>query len=159
MIRAIKLVLKEKTTFDLYFLDGVVKRYDILKLAEKYPQINALKDRQLFLKGTLAGWGTIIWNDDLDIDTETVYEFGTDVSDEYKDIDIVVIGYKIKLRRLELFMSQEDLARKVGIDQSDLSKIEKGNANPSLKTLIRISEGLNSDLVVSFKEKENHKSK
>lgn len=158
MAKAIKLVLKEGTTFDLYFLDGTVKRYDILRLAKKYPQLNALKDRNLFLKGKLPDWSGVEWNDELDIDSQSVYECGTDVTNEYNDIDIVVIGYKIKLRRLELFMSQEDLANKVGIDQSDLSKIEKGNANPSLKTLLRISEGLDSNFLVTF-EKRKNKSK
>ena len=43
-------------------------------------------------------------------------------------------------------MTQEELAKKIGIDQSDLSKIEKGAANPSLKTLSKIAKGLDSKL-------------
>ena len=101
MKQAIKLVLKEDTTFDLYFLNGVVKRYDILSLSDKFPQLNALKDRSLFLKGKLLGWGGVVWNDELDIDSETVYEEGIDVSNEYDDIANVVIGYKIKQKRIE----------------------------------------------------------
>ena len=62
MIEAIKLVLKENTLFDLFFNDGSIKRYDILTLAKKFPQLNALKDRKLFLKGHLIGGG-VIWND------------------------------------------------------------------------------------------------
>ena len=127
MIEAIKLVLKENTLFDLFFNDGSVKRYDILTLAKKFPQLNALKDRKLFLKGHLIGGG-VIWNDELDIGEETVYEDGIDLTNEYDDTDIynIIIGYQIKQKRLEQFMSQEELAMKAGIDQSDLSKIEKG---------------------------------
>ena len=44
MQKAIKLFLKENTTFDLVFLDGSVKRYDILSLADKFPQLNELKE-------------------------------------------------------------------------------------------------------------------
>ena len=146
MIKAIKLVLKEGTTFDLYFNDSTVKRYDILNLSDKFPQLNALKDRELFLKGKLIGWSGVYWNDELDVDALTVYEDGIDVSKEYDDIDIVVVGHQIKEKRLELFLSQEELASKIGIDQSDLSKIEKGIGNPSLKTLIRIANGLNSKI-------------
>ena len=87
MIIAIKLVLKEGTTFDVYYLDGFVKRYDILWLAKKFPQLNALKDRELFLKGHLLGWSTIQWNDELDISTEDPYYDGEDVTDEYDDIE------------------------------------------------------------------------
>ena len=150
MEKGIKLVLKEGTTFDLYFLSGVVKRYDILSLADKFPQLNALKDRALFNQGRLLGWGGVVWNDELDISSETVFEEGVDVSNEYEDIEATVVGYKIKQKRIALNLSQEELAKKVGIDQSDLSKIEKGNANPSIKTLSRIANGLNSKATVTI---------
>ena len=150
MKQAIKLVLKEDTTFDLYFLDGVVKRYNILSLSDKYPQLNALKDRNLFLKGKLLGWGGVVWNDELDIDSETVYEEGIDVSNEYDDIANVVIGYKIKQKRIELRLSQQQLANIINIDQSDLSKIEKGIFNISVKMLNRIADGLNCKLDISL---------
>ena len=150
MKKAIKLVLKQGTSFDLYFLDGVVKRYDILTLADKFPQLNALKDRDLFMQGKLLGWGGVVWNDELDISSETVFEEGKDVSQEYDDINSVVIGYKIRQKRIELNLSQEELAEVVGIDQSDLSKIEKGNANPSVKMLSRIANGLNSKAVINL---------
>ena len=149
-IQAIKLVLKEGTTFDLYFMDGSVKRYDILSLADKFPQLNALKDRKLFLTGKLPGWGGVIWNDELDVGCETVYEEGIDVSDEYDDIDIVVFGYKVKHRRHEFLLSQSELANKIGIDQSDLSKVEKGLANPTYKMMKRIANALDCDLDIDL---------
>lgn len=150
MIVAIKLVLKEGTTFDVYYLDGFVKRYDILWLAKKFPQLNALKDRCLFLKGHLLGWSAVQWNDELDISTEDPYYDGVDVTKEYDDVENVIIGYKIKQRRLELNLSQSELATKIGIDQSDLSKIEKGNANPSIKMVYKIVCGLDSKLSINI---------
>lgn len=150
MKKAIKLVLKEGTTFDLYFLDGIVKRYDILSLADKFPQLNALKDRKLFEKAKLLGWGGVIWNDELDISSETVFEDGLDVTNEYDDVESVVFGYKIKEKRIQLHLSQQELAEKVGIDQSDLSKIEKGISNPSLKMISRIADGLNLKASISL---------
>ena len=47
-------------------------------------------------------------------------------------------------------MSQEELAEKIGIDQSDLSKIEKGSANPSIKMLSRIANGLKSKASITI---------
>lgn len=145
-IKATKLVLKEGTTFDLYFWDGKVKRYDILSLANKFPQLNALNDRLLFLRGKLWGWSVVVWNEDLDVSVEDVYYDGVDVTDEYDDVELVTIGFAIKEKRQSLRLSQEQLARKIGIDQSDLSKIEKGNANPSIKTLKKIAKGLQCKL-------------
>ncbi len=151
MLKSIKLVLKEGTTFDLYFIDGTVKRYDILSLADKFPQLSALKDRELFLKGKLLGWSGVYWNEDLDIECDTVYEEGVDVSSEYDDINNVVIGYKIRELRRSADLSQEELASKAGIDQSDLSKIEKGTANPSIKQITRVLSALNQKLTVEAK--------
>ena len=37
-----------------------------------------------------------------------------------------------------------------GIDQADISKIENGNANPSIKTLTRIASAMNMNLKIEF---------
>ena len=150
MNESIKLVLKEGTTFDLYFYDGKVKRYDALWLADKFPQLNKLKDRKIFEQAKLFGWSGVMWNRELDIDCDTVYDEGIDVSNEYDDIENVVLGYSIKKRRLDLELSQKQLADKIGIDQSDLSKIEKGLFNPTVRMIERIAKGLDSKLKISI---------
>ena len=152
MIKAIKLIIKENTNFDLFFIDGSVKRYDILSLSDKFPQLNELKNSKLFLTGHLIGWSGVFWNDELDVSSETVYEDGIDVTNEYDDTDImnIIIGYKIKEKRLQQELSQEELASKSGIDQSDLSKIERGTMNPSIKMLKKIASGLGLELKLSF---------
>ena len=68
MKRLVKIYFRNGTTFDTLFEDGIVKRYDILKLARAYPQLNSLNDRDLFLKGKILGTSGIKWNDNLDID-------------------------------------------------------------------------------------------
>ena len=77
--KAVKLELREGTVLELTFQDGKVKRYDMAVLFEKYPQLRALNDRELFLSGKLMGSYGIIWNDDLDIEAETIYEEGDTV--------------------------------------------------------------------------------
>ena len=97
------------------------------------------------------GWSGVYWNNDLDIECDTVYEEGTDVSKEYDDIDNVVLGYKIRELRRNADLSQVELASKAGIDQSDLSKIEKGLANPSIKQISKVLSALNQRLSVELK--------
>ena len=147
---AIKLFIKEGTTFDLVFLSGEAKRYDILSLSDKFPQLLALKDRKLFEKGKLFGFGGVVWNDELDIGSETVYEEGRDVSEDYPDIPLYQLGYRLKQARLEKEMSQEELSEASGIQQADISRIEKGSANPSVKTLQRIADALGTSLNIFF---------
>lgn len=153
MKRAIKLIIKEGTTFDLYFLNGRVKRYNILSLADKFPQLNLLKNRKLFESAQLMGWSGVYWNDELDVDCDTVYSEGKDVTKEYDDVETVIVGYLIKQRRVRAGLTQKELAQICGIDQSDISKIEKGIANPSVRTLIRIANGLDSKLDIVIGKK------
>jgi len=47
-------------------------------------------------------------------------------------------------------MTQKELAEKTGINQADISKIENGNANPSLSTLKRLAEGMDMILRLEF---------
>lgn len=150
MIKAIKLVLKEPAVVDVYFSDGLVKKYDILNLSNRFPQLNALKDKKLFNQGKLLGTSVIYFNDELDIDVEVIYEDGIDVTNEYKDVCLVVLGYQIKQKRLMLSLSQEELSLLTGINQSDLSKIEKGKMNISIKTLNRIAKALKAKLNIEI---------
>lgn len=47
-------------------------------------------------------------------------------------------------------MTQEELARRTGITQADISRIENGTRNPSLNMLKRLAEGLGMRLKVEF---------
>ena len=47
-------------------------------------------------------------------------------------------------------MTQKELSDLTGIAQGDISKLEKGNANPSLRTLIRLAEGMGMQLKLDF---------
>ncbi len=52
------------------------------------------------------------------------------------------------LCREEQALSQQGLADLTGIDRADISRIENGNANPSLKTMKRIAKGLGKRLEI-----------
>lgn len=52
--------------------------------------------------------------------------------------------------RNELGMTQKDLSEITGIHQSEISKIENGNANPSVKTLERIANAFGKKLKIGF---------
>lgn len=47
-------------------------------------------------------------------------------------------------------LTQKDLADRTGIAQADISKLENGNANPSLRTLQRLAEGMGMKLKLEF---------
>lgn len=107
---AVKLYLKEGTAIEVLFDDGITKLYDMEKLFKKYPWVSALKDRSLFLKGRLLGWGSVVWNDEIDVDVETVYDYG-DVVVSPSDADQIILGYRLKKARLKEGLTQEELSQ------------------------------------------------
>ncbi len=47
-------------------------------------------------------------------------------------------------------LTQQELSRRTGIAQGDISKLENGNSNPSLLTLQRLAEGMGMFLKIEF---------
>ncbi len=47
-------------------------------------------------------------------------------------------------------ITQKELAEKTGINQADISKLENGNANPTLALLKRLAEGMDMTLKLEF---------
>ncbi len=47
-------------------------------------------------------------------------------------------------------LTQKQLSERTGIAQGDISKLESGNANPSLKTLQRLAAGMGMRVKVEF---------
>jgi predicted transcriptional regulator len=47
-------------------------------------------------------------------------------------------------------ITQKELSEKSGIAQGDISKLENGNANPSLKTLQRLATAMGKTLKIEF---------
>ncbi len=137
------------TTLLITFQTGEIKEYDVSALFNKYPQLSELKNRNLFTSGKLAGGYGIIWNDELDLETETVYEEGKTVKKIQLSANYVVAN-ALASARAKANMSQSELARVTGIDQADISRIERGLANPSVSTLERLAKGLGSKLIIKF---------
>ena len=118
-------------------------------LFRKYPQLKALEDRTLFLSGKLMGTYGIVWNDELDIETETIYQEGELVRKE-KPIPPNSAAEAVAYARAKADLSQKQLSELTGIDQSDISKIERGTYNPSVATLERIANALGRRLTISI---------
>ena len=104
---ATDLKYKDGTTLEMTFQDGKVKQYDMSVLFEKYPQLRALEDRKLFLSGKLMGMYGIVWNDDLDIEAETIYEDGITVKTG-KPAENIEVGEAVLGARAKVFPEKKN---------------------------------------------------
>ena len=154
--RAVDLQYKEGTLLEITFRDGVVKQYDVSVLFYRYPQLQALKDPELFHAGKLLSYG-IIWNDELDLETETVYQEGKIVK-IFQPSACAIAGEAVLSARTRRGLSQKQLASACGIDQADLSRIERGLANPSVGTLKKIADSLQTRLIIQLEDAQTEPS-
>lgn len=74
--------------------------------------------------------------------------------DDIEDLDYLnnnikeELAYIISTARKKEHLSQKDLSRITGIQQSSISKIESGNYNPSILMIQRIAFGLGKKLII-----------
>lgn len=52
-------------------------------------------------------------------------------------------------------LTQKELSERTGIAQGDISKLEKGSANPSIRTLQRLAAGMGMVLKLEFVPSSN----
>ena len=60
---------------------------------------------------------------------------------------ILKVSENIRVKRLEKGIRQVDLAYEIGIEATNLRRIESGKTCPTLKTICRISFALNLDVI------------
>ncbi len=63
-------------------------------------------------------------------------------------------GKKMKLARQEKKLSQEELAKRIGVSRQTINMIENGSYNPTLQLCIKICKELNKKLDELFWEEE-----
>lgn len=61
---------------------------------------------------------------------------------ENQDQVLIDIGSRIRLLREAKGISQQDLAALCNFEKSNLSRLEAGNTNPTVLTLLKISKAL-----------------
>lgn len=66
------------------------------------------------------------------------------LEDEY-----IIIQAMIDARK-KSGLTQKELAARTGIAQADISRLENGNANPSLRTLRRLAAGMGMKVKLEF---------
>lgn len=134
------------------FQNGIEKIYDVRILYPIFPQFKVLEtDVELFnqVQVDTGGYG-ISWNDDLDLNSEDIWEDGIETGNN-KEIDVVAALAESLLKARDIAgMTQKQLSESTGIYQADISKIERGIANPSLSTQKRLADGMGLKLKIEF---------
>jgi DNA-binding XRE family transcriptional regulator len=146
----------ENFVVSVIFQDGVEKEYDVKQLFSVFPQFQVFEtESPLFKQVTVdVGGCGISWNDELDLAAEEVWDNGLETGVIHKVDILSEIGVNLTKARDIAEITQKELAEKTHIYQGDISKIERGSANPSVKTLQRLAEGMDMVLKIEFVPKQ-----
>ena len=70
---------------------------------------------------------------------------------EYEALEpeYIIMRAMIEARREE-GLTQKELSERSGITQADISRLENGNANPSIRTLQRLANAMGKTLKIEF---------
>ena len=63
---------------------------------------------------------------------------------------------KLIKARLEANLTQKELAQKCGMKQSNISRLESGKGNPTIRFLEKLANSLDCDLVIELRKRENN---
>lgn len=142
----------ENSILLVVFQNGIEKKYDMRTLYPVFPQFKVFEtDVNLFnhVQVDIGGYG-ISWNDNLDLDAEDIWEDGIETGNK-KEVDIIATLAENLIKARDIAgMTQKQLSESTGIYQADISKIERGLANPSLSTLKRLADGMGLKLRIEF---------
>ena len=88
------------------------------------------------------------------------HSFQAHLEEEFKDPEYarafkegfrkLKLGYQIFCAREEVGMTQQDLARKIGTRQSNISRLEQGDYNFTVEMLQKIARALNLELRIEL---------
>ncbi len=147
-----KVTARENQCVEAVFYGGEVVRYDLERVYAECPQFVMLREDPVLYEGVRvdAGGYGVSWNDELDLDAETIWEDGILIEvQEEPDINHL-LAYQLLMARDKVGMTQKELAEKTGIYQADISKLERGIGNPSLSTLKRLADGMGMRVKIDF---------
>lgn len=142
----------ENFTILVVFQNGVEKEYNMCQLFPVIPQFREFeKENGLFeqVRVDVGGFG-ISWNEELDLSAEDIWEDGIPTGKVHQLDAKTSVGDRLTRARELAGMTQAQLSEATGIYQADISKIERGLANPSLHTLERLAEGMEMRLNIEF---------
>lgn len=134
------------------FAKGEFKQFDLKPLMDKYPPFATLKDVDgLYEHAKIdAGGYGIVWNDDLDISAEGIYEKGVDcaVPDDIEKYRQSFLSALTKARQ-DAGLSQKQLEILSGVAQPCIARTETGATDPKLSTLLKMLEPLGLTLSIT----------
>lgn len=134
------------------FIGGATKIYDVKPLLKKWEPFQAFKKHPALFKKVQVdsgGYG-IIWNDDLDLSCNELWNNG--VAENPRDVMATELLCNLVAARQKKGLSQRDIEEKTGIKQPVIARVENGDSDPQLSTLIKMASACGVSISCYFQK-------
>ncbi|MGS0749013.1 helix-turn-helix transcriptional regulator [Halpernia sp. GG3] len=82
-----------------------------------------------------------------EVTDELVGKIGTENRDKFEyDLQMDLIGNAIKETRKERNLTQEDLGKLIGVQKSQISRLENNTSNATIETIMRVFSALKASV-------------
>ncbi len=84
-------------------------------------------------------------------------KIGTQDRDKYEfDLKVEVLGEMIKSTRKERHLTQEQLGELIGVQKSQISKLERNTKNVTIETILKVFRALKTNIKFSIEMTEDN---
>lgn len=133
------------------FADNTVKAFDLKPYINKYEPFKQLLNQPGLYESAkidIGGYG-IVWNDDLDVSSDGVYEKGVDflIDSNNENLKNQLIKDYVEIRKNNK-LSQKQLEFMTGIPQSSIARLESSKLDPKLSTMSKLLKALGYKLSI-----------
>jgi DNA-binding XRE family transcriptional regulator len=91
-----------------------------------------------------------------DLEDKYFGKIGTPERDQYEfDLNMEMIGDKIRQLRLEKNMTQAQLGELIGVKRAQISKLEKGNNSASVSTILKVFHAMKAKVKFRIEADDN----
>ena len=88
---------------------------------------------------------------------EDIGKVGTTERDEYElELKVEVLGEMIKIVREEKQLTQEQLGKLVGVNKSQISKLERNTKNVTIETILKVFRALKTNIKFSLERMDEN---
>ncbi len=90
---------------------------------------------------------------------EHIGKIGTRQRDEYEmELKVDILGEMIKSVRKERHLTQEQLGKLVGVNKSQISKLERNTKNVTIETILKVFRALKTNIKFSLERMDENYS-
>ena len=84
-------------------------------------------------------------------------KIGTIERDEYEmELKVEILGEMIKTVRKEKHLTQEQLGQLVGVNKSQISKLERNTRNVTIETILKVFRALKTNIKFTIERTDNN---